>query len=145
MPADPAAQSTLVEPSRLLSSSGNNVWPKEWKDDNTNPGSNLDKFLADVRKREAYYDSLGVPCRRVATDAHARLQSRQWANLEAADWTGLEDNLDTEYVVLSREVPADQLGKPKVYKMVGNSRQGVDMIIVHKAEVAAHVAQGWEV
>lgn len=55
---------------------------------------------------------------------------------------GLEDKIDPEYIALSREVPADQLGKPTVeYKMQGDSRQGVEMIIVPKAEVAAFESQ----
>ncbi|EQL01272.1 ATP-dependent RNA helicase Prp43 [Ophiocordyceps sinensis CO18] len=54
--------------------------------------------------------------------------------LQAVD-LGLEDKIDPEYIALSREVPADQLGKPTVeYKMQGDSRQGVEMIIVPKAE-----------
>ncbi|KAK7408436.1 hypothetical protein QQX98_009421 [Neonectria punicea] len=140
---DPAANSTVVEALRSLSVSDNNVWPKEWKDDDENSRDNLDKFLVDVRRREAHHDSLDVPCRRVTTGEHTRLQPRQWVSLAAADC--LEDNLDTEYVALSREVPADQLGKPAVHKMVGSSRQGVEMIIDRKAEIVAFEAQDWEV
>ncbi|WYZ35849.1 hypothetical protein EsH8_X_000496 [Colletotrichum jinshuiense] len=145
LPPDPAAQSTLVEAFRPPSMSGNNVWPKEWKDDNMNTGKNLESFLAHMREREAYYDSIGVPCCRVAKDAHGKMQPRQWVSLQAANSKLLDDNLDTEYVCVSREVPADQVGKSTVYKMVGNLRQGVDVIIIPKEEVAAHEAQGWEV
>ncbi|KAM4058940.1 hypothetical protein HRG_008183 [Hirsutella rhossiliensis] len=136
LPVDPDAKSTLDEALGSLSVSDNEIWPKEWKDDDENPGYNLDKFLADMRRREAYYDSLGVPCSRVTTDTHGNttLQPRQWVSLEAADFTGLEDNLDTEYIALTREVPADQLGKATDYKMVGNSRQGMEMTTVPKAE-----------
>ncbi|KAK1995947.1 hypothetical protein LX36DRAFT_750738, partial [Colletotrichum falcatum] len=69
--------------------------PKEWMDDDQNTGANINRFLADARKREAVYDSLGVPCFRVTTDAGNKLQPRQWANLQAVNAKDMKDNLDT--------------------------------------------------
>ncbi|GKT97715.1 hypothetical protein Ct61P_15565 [Colletotrichum tofieldiae] len=133
------------ETCRSLSVSDNTAWPKEWMDDDKNVGDNIEKFLTDVRKREVFHDSFGVPCLRVTADAHNRLQPRQRISLQAAAVASMKDNVDTEYVALSREVPADQLEKPAAYKMVGSSRQGADMTIVPQTEIAALEAQGWEV
>ncbi|KAK1980141.1 hypothetical protein LZ30DRAFT_690158 [Colletotrichum cereale] len=130
-----------------LSVSDNTARPKEWMGDDKNVGDNIDRFLTHVRKQEAFYDSLGVPCSRVTTDTdgHKRLRPRQWVNPQATDDASKKDNLDTEYVALSREVPADQLEKATAYKMVVSKRQGVEMISVPQAEVAALEAQGWKV
>jgi hypothetical protein len=53
---------------RSLGVSDSKVWPKEWKDDDENAGDNLDTFLTDVRRQEAYYDSLSSARRQVASD-----------------------------------------------------------------------------
>uniref|UniRef100_A0A1Y1MD48 Uncharacterized protein n=1 Tax=Photinus pyralis TaxID=7054 RepID=A0A1Y1MD48_PHOPY len=83
---------------------------------------------------------------RVTTDkdGQPQLQSRQWASLETADCTAYKDtcSLDTVYIALTREAPADRPEKPTTYRMRGNIRQGVDMVIVPEEEVAALEAQG---
>ncbi|KAK2038900.1 hypothetical protein LZ31DRAFT_107253 [Colletotrichum somersetense] len=137
--------STLDEAFQALSVSDDTPWPKEWMDGEE---GNIDKFLAHRRKLKAYYDSIAVPFfNHVTTDAHNRpgLQPRQQVSLQAADDSRMKDNLDTEFVALTREVPAGQLENAASYKMVGSSWQGVGLKIVTEAEVAAFEAQGWEV
>lgn len=125
------------------------LWPEGWKDDDKNTGNNVQKMLADVHRRETYWDSLGVPCRRATTDMHAngrtRMQPLQRVSLDVADSEDFEENLDTEMITLSREVPAGQLGEPRVYERVGNLPGGVEMISVPKEDVVAFEAQGWRV
>ncbi|KAK2023797.1 hypothetical protein LX32DRAFT_127681 [Colletotrichum zoysiae] len=134
-----------VEDFQALSVSDETALPKEWMDGEE---GNIDKFLAHRRKLKEFYDSIGVPSPiHVTTDAHnrPRLQPRQQVSLQAADDPGMKDDLDTEYVALTREAPAGQLENAASYKMVGDSLQGVELKIVPEAEVAAFEAQGWEV
>lgn len=141
--ADSNAVLNMTEIMKSLSESDDTDLPKEWRDFEEH---NLDKFLAEVHKEEAGYDSLGIPCSRVViTDSHAKLQPRSKVSLQVTECPQIGDNLDTEYIALSREALPDQLEKSTTYKMVGNEQVGVEVRIVPKAEVTALEAQGWEV
>lgn len=84
----------------------------------------VDVFLADTRKQEAYWDSLGVPWSRVITDTDgkSRIQPTKRASLQAAGFPGLKHNRDTDYIALRREVPADQ--PALLYTKAGLCRPG---------------------
>ncbi|GFP57568.1 hypothetical protein TASIC1_0008040900 [Trichoderma asperellum] len=117
----------------------NRVWPEEWRDGAEN---NAENFFAHVRRQEAYWDSLGVSCHRAAPDGSNRLLPRRFGSLQ-----NQHANIDvnTEYVALTREAPAGQPENhakcSRFYRMVGNSRQAVDMIVVPREEINALEAQ----
>ena len=87
-----------------------------------------------------------MPCRRVISDPDEthKIQSRQWVSFYAADSKAHNDNLDTEYVALSRDVAPDQTGDTKVYRDIGKSVQGVDWVIVPMADVPRLQDEEWE-
>ncbi|EFW99096.1 hypothetical protein CMQ_5517 [Grosmannia clavigera kw1407] len=124
------------------------VWPTAWKDeeDDRTEGANLDVLLSNAHKREKYWESVGVPYRRVISDGHGKLkyQSQQWASLLAAESDQHDDRLDTEYVALSRAAAVDQPGKETVYSHTGDRVQGVDWVIVPVSDVPILQAEGWE-
>ena len=142
----------LIQALGELSLSENGVLPKRWENDDKEPGSNIDRYLADWPKYEEYYKSLGVPCHHVTTDSSgtARLQPRQYASLQSAGFEETKDEVDTEFITLTRKFAVDEPEKPRkgliaLHQMAGGERQEVEMIVVSKAEVAGLEDQGWEV
>ncbi|KAL7913143.1 hypothetical protein GGI35DRAFT_491378 [Trichoderma velutinum] len=115
------------------------AWPEEWRDNRENPGANLETVLADVARRSAYWESLGVPCTRVSVEK-SKLEPRQHVDLRLARHSGYKDRIDTEYVALQRKRLPGQLEATK-----GEEREGPDMAIVPKEEIVVMDAQGWEV
>ncbi|RFU73324.1 hypothetical protein TARUN_8932 [Trichoderma arundinaceum] len=103
----------------------NHAWPKEWRDNDENPGTNLDKALADVARRTAYWESLGMPCTRVSVEK-SKLVPHQHVNLRVAKNLDYKDRLGTEYVALERKCLPDQPEKPTCYVMEGKERIGLD-------------------
>lgn len=152
MPCDETQTTTEAESNAMLnmaemmmshSESDDTDLPKEWRDFEKD---NLDNFLAEMHREEAGYDLLGIPCSRVVTtDTHTRLEPRSTVSLQVTECPQIGDNLNTEYVALSREAFPDLLDESTAYKMMGNEEIGVDFKIVPKEEVAALKAQGWEV
>lgn len=55
------------------------------------------------------------------------------------------DDLNTDYMALCRETTDDNEGRTTVHRMLGNSKVGIEFIVVPRGEVAARVEQGWEV
>ncbi|KAK4067391.1 uncharacterized protein Triagg1_7571 [Trichoderma aggressivum f. europaeum] len=76
------------------------AWPEEWRDDYENPEAHRAKVLADIERRSAYWQSLGVPCIRLSPDK-TKIMPTQYVNPEAAKITG--DRLDTAYITLKRK------------------------------------------
>ncbi|KAL7932361.1 hypothetical protein V8C35DRAFT_281964 [Trichoderma chlorosporum] len=119
----------MADLGKSLDEPASKCWPKEWRDCEKD---NLAKALAHVHKREAYWDSLGMPCGRVVTrGSHTRLEPRIRPSREAIE---MGTAIDTEYVHLTREAVPGQLEKPTTYIMVGNERVGVDYKVVPIAE-----------
>ncbi|KAM0514557.1 hypothetical protein ACHAPE_006853 [Trichoderma viride] len=118
------------------------AWPEEWKD---SAGNVREKFSAHVRRQEAYWDSLGVPCHRATPDGSTRLLPRRFASPQNQH----DDiSISTEYVTLTREASAiqpenltDQRKSTRVYRMVGDSRRAVDMIVVPREDINTLEAQ----
>ncbi|KID85529.1 hypothetical protein MAJ_11215, partial [Metarhizium majus ARSEF 297] len=127
---DPAAETHTAIGEAIADVSGENIWPEELKEHDENPEDKTDKILEYVRKQHAYYESIGAPFPHVT---------------RAAPAAATPDSLGTVYIALTREVPAGRPEKPTTYRMRGNIRLGVDMVIVPEEEVAALEAQGWEV
>lgn len=142
MSSDNTQAAALADSAKLILV--NYAWPKEWRDNDGNPGANLGKALADVARRTAYWESPGMPCTRVSVEK-SKLVPHQHVNLRVAKNPNYKDRLDTEYVALERKCLADQPEKPTCYVMEGKGRIGLDVTIVPKEEVAAMEAQGWEV
>ncbi|CAG9946225.1 unnamed protein product, partial [Clonostachys rosea f. rosea IK726] len=90
-----------------LNESGMPTFPKEWYDDPDDENKSMKAFLRYVEK-EARLKPHGLPTRRVIHDPErgSYIQPRQWPSLEAADYAGHEDNLETEYISLVRRVPS---------------------------------------
>lgn len=125
--ANPAVMPQLAETASARSVP-RRKWPTEWRDDFGAPGVNMERFLADTRKREEYWSSLGVPFHRVVTDrdGKVKLLPRQAVGLEEPAAVGLQDTLGKDYIATIRMTPAGRGGDHTTYKMVGNKRRGVD-------------------
>lgn len=120
------------------------AWPEGWKDDPENPGANLARVLADVERRPAYWESLGVPGTRVSVEK-SKLVPRQYVDWRTAKKSAEMGGPDTEYIALTRQTPPGQHNESTCYVIKDGERVGVDHIIVPKEEVAAREAQVWEV
>lgn len=140
LPAPPTAGSVPALAESLFDT---HTWPKRFQDSAT--GENLDEYLSCIRSKEAFYDSLGIPCVRATSDEQPRLQPRQWPSLQATKLDSLPDELGVEYIALTRPVDPDQLDQADAHKRVGDSIQGIKVIIVAKEKLAALEAEGWEV
>ncbi|KAL7799318.1 hypothetical protein V8C43DRAFT_313362 [Trichoderma afarasin] len=104
----------------------NGTWPEEWKDDPENSGANIAKALADIERRSAYWESLGVPCARVSADK-SKLLPIQCASPETAKSSG--DSPDTNYITMKRKSRPGQPEKPTCYVIEDGERVGVDYVI----------------
>lgn len=72
-----------------------NPWPKSWQIDDAEPGRDLDNFLADWPKYQAYFESFGMPTHRVVTDASGtvRLQGAGRTSLQSAGFEKTKDEV----------------------------------------------------
>ncbi|QYT00982.1 hypothetical protein H0G86_008039 [Trichoderma simmonsii] len=122
----------------------NGTWPEEWKDDPENRGANIARALADIERRSAYWESLGVPCARVSADK-SKLVPIQYPNPDPLSLKQTGDRLDTQYITLTRKSLPGQHNESTCYVIKDGEEVGVDYVIVPKEEVAAREAQGWEV
>ncbi|KAH0496466.1 hypothetical protein TgHK011_003820 [Trichoderma gracile] len=94
----------MAEVLESLSESFDIALSKEWRDFEEN---SLHKFLAVLHKEEtAAYDLLGMPCTRiVTTGSQLRIQPRHKPSLQVAEYPEIGDDINTEYIALSRETP----------------------------------------
>ncbi|KAL6698547.1 hypothetical protein J3F84DRAFT_345505 [Trichoderma pleuroticola] len=109
----------------------NGALPEEWRDNEENPGTNIDRALADVARRSLYWESRGMPGITVSFEK-SKIVPTQYVDPRYVKYTG--DRLDTEYITLQRKSLPDQPEKPTCYVMEGKERVGIDFVIVPKEE-----------
>jgi hypothetical protein len=152
MSDDQAPQSTETLAFLNGSESEGCALPIRWEDDPEEPGRSIDRLLTDWPKQEAYYTSQGAKCHRVVTDSSGitRFQPRKWVSFQAAAFENIKDEVNHEYITLSRQVVDGERKKPHpkstiLHQMSGDVRQELEMVTVTQEEVAALEAEGWEV
>ncbi|CAG9994480.1 unnamed protein product [Clonostachys byssicola] len=109
----------ILGPELLLpNENGRPTLPKEWYDDPDDENKSIKAFLRYVEKEAPRLELHGLPTRGVVHDPEhgSYIQPRPQVGLQAADYAGHEDNLETEYVSLVRRVPSSS--KAVLYRMV---------------------------
>jgi len=117
-------------------------YPKEWADTDDFEQPNLEAFDDFYREQEEHWDALGMPCARFTTNRDGDLEPSPRRYLEARA-PGYTPN--TKLVALSREASTDQPAADSATTNVVQPIREMERKIVPEAEVAALVAQGWEV
>lgn len=113
--------------------------PKEWQNDEGEPGDNIKEFVQDWPKYQAYYESLGVPCYRVV-EGESRMQPCLLSSLQLETAQSLKHEVDQEFITMFRsgfnEANVDKANVGKANVDNANVDQvNIDGLSIHEATV----------